>query len=104
MYYNTNLWGRQDERVFDGAELSVDPGRAHYSRSPAFKEDLLTWNFPSSRGNLSRKTCRVYGGFVLGKKRPALITPPPAPLSGEEEVYGALGTGPRAITCIRTVL
>jgi len=91
----TNLVGGQDELVFDGQSIAVDPGGRIIARSTAIKEDILTVEFPVEQGKLSRKTCRVYGGFVPRGKTAGLDNTAAAPLSGEEEVYGALVLGLR---------
>jgi NAD+ synthase (glutamine-hydrolysing) len=45
-----NLVGGQDELVFDGASLVMDPGGRVVARAKAFEEDLLVFDIPAPDG------------------------------------------------------
>ncbi len=71
-----NLWGGQDDLVFDGQSFIVGAGGTLLASAPAYADALLVWDVPD--------------GFQ---------TPPSSaifpPLSGDAEVYGACVTGLR---------
>ena len=58
-----NLVGGQDELVFDGHSLLVDPSGAIVSRGPQFEEGLV---LPGDVAPLLGAEEEVYGGLVLG--------------------------------------
>lgn len=73
-----NLVGGQDELVFDGGSLVVDPrGRVAF-RAPQFKEGLFLIDLPIRSGG-----------------HPKALTPSARPLSPEEEIFRALVLGTR---------
>jgi NAD+ synthase (glutamine-hydrolysing) len=96
--YN-NLVGGQDELVFNGTSLVVDPAGNLVARAPVFTEDLLVTDIdikPAGRAG-SGKECGVVPavvGFSGGAREP--IAPTITALPGRaEEIYRALvlGTG-----------
>jgi len=77
-----NLVGGQDELVFDGASLAVDPAGVVRDRGAQFREALMTVDVPVGRGPTRR-----WGRAEASRRRP------PLPLM--EEVYEALLLGVR---------
>ncbi len=76
-----NLVGGQDELVFDGASVVIDPSGAILHRSPQFEEDFFVVEVPDPVDDAGR------GG-------PDAALPPVVPLLDPvEEVYRALVTG-----------
>lgn len=71
-----NLWGGQDDLVFDGHSFIVAADGAWMANSPGFADDLLLWTLPAA-GETPVKSAVV--DFA----------------SDEEQVYGALVTGLR---------
>ncbi|MCH9719031.1 MAG: NAD+ synthase [Actinomycetia bacterium] len=71
-----NLFGGQDELVFDGDSLVVSANGTLIARSPRFQPDLLIVDMPESGP-------------------PVAITPIPAPLDTEAEIWAALVLGLR---------
>lgn len=43
-----NMWGGQDDLVFDGHSFIVGPDGAWLANSPGFADDLLVWTLPSA--------------------------------------------------------
>ncbi|MDD4908294.1 MAG: NAD+ synthase [Candidatus Omnitrophica bacterium] len=74
----TNLVGGQDELVFDGQSMVVDPRGNIIGKAQAFKEDLLLVDLPLSRA-----------------VKPAKLHREPGSLGLEAEVYEALVLGLR---------
>jgi NAD+ synthase (glutamine-hydrolysing) len=103
-----NLVGGQDDLVFDGDSIVVDPSGRVLGRSPAFDEDLLVvdLDLPTGPGPAQEDPPQVDGVrrvVVSGQPLPA-FRPDPAylaprtcaePLDGEAEVYAALVLGLR---------
>ncbi len=71
-----NLWGGQDDLVFDGQSFVVGADGALLASAPAFADALLLWDVPGDHEAPS----------------PSAIFPP---LSTDAEVYGACVTGLR---------
>ncbi|HET8944986.1 MAG TPA: nitrilase-related carbon-nitrogen hydrolase, partial [Dehalococcoidia bacterium] len=104
----TNLVGGQDELVFDGGSMVLDPDGRLVARAAMFEEELLVLEVPVDEG-------RRFGtrpGDAIGRptstRRPTVVSgepmspgAPPAEariaegLSAEAEVYGALVLGTR---------
>src|SRR3989338_810386 len=82
-----NLVGGQDELVFDGASMLIDPESRLVAQAESFKEDLVFADLPLPK---------MRAGIFKESKR-ALLEPRPRPraLSKEEEVYRALVLGTR---------
>lgn len=98
-----NLVGGQDELVFDGRSLVIDPKGNVIARGKAFEEDILTVSLDLEevrRGRLkdlrwreaSSKVDRLSSGFCLRieKNVPYREGRIEEKLSGEEEIYKAL--------------
>ena len=71
-----NMWGGQDDLVFDGQSFIVGADGALLASAPAFADALLVWDVPEDHE----------------APAPSAIFPP---LSGDAEVYGACVTGLR---------
>ena len=71
-----NMWGGQDDLVFDGQSFIVGADGALLASAPAFADALLVWDVPEDHEAPS----------------PSAIFPP---LTGDAEVYGACVTGLR---------
>nr|WP_296771768.1 NAD+ synthase [Rhodococcus sp. (in: high G+C Gram-positive bacteria)] len=98
----TNLVGGQDELVFDGGSMVVASDGTLLGRSPEFTEHLLTVDIPAPEAP-TRSQDHVDGWTITRNALPDLLvrgwdSPAPSvaePLSGEEQVWGALVTGLR---------
>ncbi len=97
-----NAVGGQDELVFDGHSLVIDPTGAVLARGHQFEEDLLVVDLdlatlPGSRragATTGTERVRIVTCDRSGPIRPALDPPaPPALLDPEAEVYRALTLG-----------
>jgi len=71
-----NLWGGQDDLVFDGHSFIIGADGAWLGNSPGFTDDVLTWTVPA-RGTTAPTTTQV--PFA----------------SNDEQVYQAIVTGLR---------
>lgn len=97
VFYN-NLVGGQDELVFDGGSLVVDPNGRLLARGQCFKEDMLVTDFqadPTPRPSCDPKIT-YFICEPLGRKDRPHVEPYFAPEMDEtEEIYQALvlGTG-----------
>jgi NAD+ synthase (glutamine-hydrolysing) len=91
----TNLVGGQDELVFDGQSMVVDPSGKALCTSPAFSEDLLLCDvdMPSDRP-VSIKAVDIAGELPAGQK-PPIKARAAVKLDEVAEVYAALGMGVR---------
>ncbi|WP_340696022.1 NAD+ synthase [Hydrogenobacter thermophilus] len=102
-----NLVGGQDELVFDGRSVVIDPDGSIYARAKAFEEDVLTLSLDLERVRRKRLVdTRLREGrenhrvvicnAQIQKDLP--ILPPRVEKSpaGEEEIYIALKTGLKA--------
>jgi len=76
----TNLLGGQDELVFDGGSMVVDPRGRVVFKAPQFKEGLSVVDLPAD-GSAGR--CRSFSG------------PSTRPLKSDEEIFQALVLGLR---------
>lgn len=108
----TNMVGGQDELVFDGNSVIVDPTGDIIARAKAFEEDLLVADLNGQavgRGRLARARGSAAPGrepgaverFVLPStraaelKRPGVVPHQASPMESLEEVYRALVLGVR---------
>jgi NAD+ synthase (glutamine-hydrolysing) len=98
----TNLVGGQDELVFDGGSMVIEPGGAVHARAAMFEEQLLVCDIPLGEAQPqaapklapSVRFYRVSEAPVAGERAPA--PPSVAPkLELEAEVYSALVLGTR---------
>lgn len=91
-----NLVGGQDELVFDGQSMVVDPRGDVISRAEAFKEDLLITDLalPLARNQKGRQIVTLGEALAL-KPRGALPKREIRPLESEAEIYQALILGLR---------
>ncbi|MCH8813531.1 MAG: NAD+ synthase [Chloroflexi bacterium] len=94
----TNLLGGQDELVFDGGSMVLDPNGELIARAAAFEEELLVCDLkiddrkPTANDRVTR--VQVSAAPSRGDKPP--LEPRIAPeLSAEAEVYSALVLGTR---------
>ncbi len=92
-----NLVGGQDELVFDGASLILDPRGRLLARGAQFREDLVVADVTVPRASASRPSSTVRVIHAAGAPPPR---PPVAPmhrraLSRLEEMYDALVLGTR---------
>ncbi|MGH2807189.1 MAG: NAD+ synthase [Actinomycetota bacterium] len=87
-----NAVGAQDELVFDGGSLVIDPDGHVVSRLPQFEEDFAIVDVPL--GTSRRSDIATVRRIPLGLREPSGTAPPtPAiadPLPSAEEVYRAL--------------
>jgi NAD+ synthase (glutamine-hydrolysing) len=89
-----NMVGAQDELVFDGGSLVLDPSGEVVARLPQFKEQIATVEVPlgtaanASKSNTRRITAELRS--VDRRATPAMLAPPLVP---EEEIYRALTLG-----------
>lgn len=98
----TNLVGGQDELVFDGGSMVVAADGTLLGRSPEFTEHLLTVDIPAPTTPTHSRDS-VDGWTITRSALPDLLvrgwdSPAPSvaePLSGNEQVWGALVTGLR---------
>ena len=101
-----NMVGGQDELVFDGASIILDPSGEVVARGPQFAEELVVADLDIQAAGAPRKR---YPEAIADIGRPRLITVPgsspdsmplletkePAVYEGAAEVYTALVTGTR---------
>jgi NAD+ synthase (glutamine-hydrolysing) len=109
--YN-NLVGGQDELVFDGNSMIIDPEGEVIGRARSFEEDLLVCDLNMDRvmqarlhSPRRRKERPAFSGVIPDKtaisRRPFAVDKPPlpprdvTPLDGVAEVYAALVVGTR---------
>jgi NAD+ synthase (glutamine-hydrolysing) len=90
----TNLVGGQDELVFDGQSMVVDPKGRVIHKAEAFKESLLIADvdIPAARTSHSRKAIAVSDGFPE-RQRSTLPETAVTELDPVKEVYQALRLG-----------
>ncbi|TCP48659.1 NAD+ synthase (glutamine-hydrolysing) [Tamaricihabitans halophyticus] len=99
----TNLYGGQDELVFDGDSLLVGADGELLGRAPQFVEHLLVKDLELPGG--AARTEGAVAGFTVHRKvltdaalpgyEPLADAPIAEPLTDEAEVWGALVTGLR---------
>ncbi len=94
-----NLVGGQDELVFDGASLVLDPARGPVARARSFEEDALFFSLPepgeSSRGAKSAQDVEwIIADLPAGRTKSVKPRIEPA-LDDLAEVYSALKLGVR---------
>jgi NAD+ synthase (glutamine-hydrolysing) len=108
-----NLFGGQDELVFDGQSVVVDPSGEVLARAPQFEEALVTCTVDPAQSSALRlrdarhraavrryrerggDTCPVLARISV-EGQPEMVEAPIAePLSTEAEIYAALVTGTR---------
>lgn len=93
-----NLIGGQDELVFDGQSLVIDPRGSLLGKAKAFEQDLLVFDLPTP-GRAPDSTLEPgvvkLGATVQSKRQPRFETRKDADLGKEEEVYKALELGVR---------
>jgi NAD+ synthase (glutamine-hydrolysing) len=94
-----NQVGGQDELVFDGASLVMEPGGAVVASARQFVEEVLLVDMEvdvaASGGADSRDTVEVSGPRLHRPPLPPLHRVPPPVLDPEAEVYEALVLGTR---------
>lgn len=87
-----NLVGGQDELVFDGASMVVDPDGTVLARAAHFAEDILHFELPTKTGKHEGLACRI-------ELPENAASPPEHSVAGietdESEVYAALKLGLR---------
>jgi NAD+ synthase (glutamine-hydrolysing) len=91
-----NLVGGQDELVFDGRSMVIDPSGSVVARAKAFEEDLLVFDVPGVSAAV--KSPRKSPFIDLGQVNPLASHVPVEPrmepvLGRDEEVYRALVLG-----------
>ena len=92
----TNLVGGQDELIFDGQSMVVEPGGEILRRAEAFSEDLLVVDLeiPVSGPRKIRSIIKL-SGESIARDKPALPKREIKPLEPVAEVYQALILGLR---------
>src|SRR3954468_3382926 len=108
-----NLYGGQDELVFDGHSVVIDPSGEVIARAPMFEEAFVTCTIdPGQRSALRLRdarhraavrryrerggdTCPVLGRFRVDGDAEVVEGPVAEPLTAEGEIYAALVTGTR---------
>lgn len=103
VFYN-NLVGGQDELVFDGASMVINPEGEILTSARQFEEELFLSDInikeiqnirkKKHRGNFPKKIKSINLPFKI-KEKYFLPLPPPAKLKPMEEVYKALVLGTR---------
>lgn len=94
-----NLIGGQDELVFDGGSLVLNPRGEVLASGKPFAEDLLVFDISTAvikkaRKHKNVKTVSLVKSLPPEEKRPLLKEKPPR-LSANEEIYKALVLGTR---------
>jgi NAD+ synthase (glutamine-hydrolysing) len=95
----TNQVGGQDELVFDGGSMVLDPDGGLVAQAAMFEEELLVCDLSLGEAKDAKQSRRVRRVNLSDK--PFVGDKPPAeprlaaPLEGEAEVYAALVTGTR---------
>jgi len=89
-----NLVGGQDELVFDGGSLIVDPRGKILCRAKQFEEDLLVWDLPDSSSRRKKKNVVVPPDFNTEKTKEGLSSTVTG-LNRIERIYRALVLGTR---------
>lgn len=89
-----NLVGGQDEIVFDGQSMMVDPSGKVICRAEAFKEDLLVADIDLDidKGEFYEKTVLV-SDKLTERAKPAITHKDVRPLNENAEIYQALLLG-----------
>jgi NAD+ synthase (glutamine-hydrolysing) len=94
-----NLVGGQDELVFDGASIVVDPSGSVVARGPQFEEDLIVADIElpdeARRSEGAARSAPVHVSGGSDTDRPALKPRQVEWLEPAGEVYAALVTGAR---------
>jgi NAD+ synthase (glutamine-hydrolysing) len=94
-----NLVGGQDELVFDGASIVVDPSGGVVARGPQFEEDLIFADIEVADGiqqpEGAAREATVHVSGPRDSRRPPLEQRQVEWLEPEAEVYAALVTGTR---------
>lgn len=85
-----NMVGGQDELVFDGGSLVIDPAGEVIARSPQFEEDLALVDVPLGRTNTSDHPSVIRIPAALTPSEPMGAATINEPLTGIAEVYEAL--------------
>jgi len=91
-----NLVGGQDELVFDGGSMVVDPAGRLVARAKQFHEDMLIADVPVQRRSASRSsTVEVVSvpGSKTAARRAAVSCVAAKPLARWQEIYHALALG-----------
>ena len=88
----TNMFGGQDDLVFDGDSMLVDESGALLARSPQFQRDLLVVDLPARVGGATPD-------LVISESGPSVSSPVKtriaSPLTDTEEIWSALVLGLR---------
>jgi len=95
----TNMVGGQDELVFDGHSMIVNPHGDVVVRGKAFEEDFIVWDMPVEKTLPQETVIQVHGTRLESSRetdKPTIqhSTQEP-PQSEEEEIYEALLLGVR---------
>src|SRR4051794_6683714 len=108
-----NLFGGQDELVFDGQSVVIDPAGEIVARAPQFEEAHITCTIDPGRSSAMRlrdarhraavrryrerggDTCPVLARVTVESAGEPTEGPIAEPLSSEAEIYAALVTGVR---------
>lgn len=88
----TNMVGGQDEIVFDGQSMIVDPSGKVTHRAEAFKEDLLIADIDIPMSETSGKTI-IITDTISAKPKPPISRREIKPLDQSAEIYEALLLG-----------
>ncbi len=91
-----NLVGGQDELVFDGASLVMDPEGNILTKAASFKEDILYFDTTATPKNEIRPSARKVETLKIPVNegvRPAIGLCPPVEKAKYTDVYGALVLG-----------
>ncbi len=93
-----NLVGGQDELVFDGSSVVVDPHGRVLARAKSFQEDLLICDMPCSKKSLVNKRKNSWISLAnrsCAIKKESIPERKEKKLSSVEEIYQALTLGTR---------
>ncbi|MCX5678182.1 MAG: NAD+ synthase [Candidatus Omnitrophica bacterium] len=89
-----NLVGGQDEIVFDGQSMVIDPQGKVIARAEAFKEDLLVTDIEiETKGAEIAENAVIVSNKLSEKSKPALTRKEISPLGETAEIYQALLLG-----------
>src|SRR5918996_944000 len=86
-----NAVGGQDELVFDGSSLVVDPEGEVVARMPQFEESFAVVDVPLGTAGETKHPSVRRVPFELRSPHADAVTPAADPLEPSEEVYRALG-------------